>query len=399
MKRRINGLAVALAVILVGCTNPKEPFLDRGEKPSEICLPNGQFGARIDTDAAFQPDAPMRYVVQRGDTLWGISKRFLILPWYWKEIWYDNPQVRNPHLIYPGDVLTVVNLNGKKHIMIGEANPQYHGSNTGRRTKGGLPIYKYTPQAQDNDIFNQPITIAGSSIHSHALKNRIMKPHEIQALPFVFGNGSEYLTLTQQQEIFARGATFSDAEHFGIYRVGDPIFDLDKERSKSRKDRFGKDKVKPLAYEVRHIGDAMVTGKDYQRDLLKLKPLELIEPLHEQDVLLPINVYEEPNYFPKLPSPQCDRGYIVDKMNKTSLSIREFDTLITSFGRNDGAEVGDIWKIARMAPMRVIQGQTIDIPPREVGSLMIIRVYDDVSIGFVLDSTQNILETDALVRP
>lgn len=396
MKRRLNGLAMALAVILVGCTNPKEPFLNRGDKPSEICLPNGQFGTRIDTDNAFQPDAPMRYVVQRGDTLWGISKRFLILPWYWKEIWYDNPQVRNPHMIYPGDVLTVVNLNGKKHITIGEANPQYHGSNTGRYTKSGLPIYKYTPQKSEN-IFNEPISIAGSTVHAHALKNRIMKPHEIQGLPFVVGNSGDYLTLTYEQEIFARGATHSNEEHFGIYRIGDPIFDLDKERRKSRSERF--DKAKPLAYEVRYIGDAKVTGKDYPRDLLKLKPMELIEPLHEQDVLLPINVHEAVNYFPQLPSPQCDRGYIVDKMNKTSINIKEFDTLITSFGRNDGAQVGDIWKIARLAPMRTIQGQAIDVPPREVGHLMIIQVHDDVSVGFVLDSTQNILETDALVRP
>ena len=73
MKRRINGLAVALAVILAGCTNPKEAFLNRADKPSEICLPNGQFGTRVNPDDAFRANAPMQYVVKRGDTLWDIS--------------------------------------------------------------------------------------------------------------------------------------------------------------------------------------------------------------------------------------------------------------------------------------------------------------------------------------
>lgn len=394
MNRRINGLAVALAVILVGCTSPKEPFLNRSEKPAEVCLPNGQFGVRVNPDDAFQANAPMEYVVKRGDTLWDISQRFLVLPWYWKEIWYDNPHIRNPHLIYPGDVLTIVNLNGQKRVTIGQANPEYHGNETGRYTKSGLPIHKYSLNEYNQTLFNQPISIAGSSVHSHALQNRIMKPHEIQDLPFVFGGIGDYLTLTNEQEIYAKGGLGIDAERVGIFRIGDPIFDLQDLRNQKHNK-----KATPRAYEVRFIADAMPTGKDYQRDLLKLKPLQVLEPLHERDVVLPLNVYEDVNYFPKMPSPQCDRGYIVDKMNKQSIDIREFDTLITSFGRDNGAEVGDIWKISRLAPHRVIGGQVVDVPPKEVGHLMIIRVYDDVSIGFVLDSTQNILKTDALVRP
>ena len=393
MKRRINGLAVALAVILAGCTNPKEAFLNRADKPSEICLPNGQFGTRVNPDDAFRANAPMQYVVKRGDTLWDISQRFLTLPWYWKEIWYDNPHIRNPHLIYPGDVLTIVSLNGRKHVTIGQANPEYHGSETGRYTKGGLPIHKYSLQEYNDTLFNQPITIAGSSVHAHALQNRIMKPYEIQAQPFVFGGIGDYLTLTQEQEIYAKGGLNINAERVGIFRIGNPIYNVRDPHAKPDK------KAVPKAYEVRFIGDALATGKDYQRDLLKLKPIQVIEPIHEKDVILPLNAYEDVNYFPKLPSPQCDRGFIVDKMNKESLSIREFDTLITSFGRDNGAQVGDIWKISRFAPHRSINGQVVDVPPKEVGYLMIIRVYDDVSIGFVLDSSQNILMTDALVRP
>ncbi len=57
-------------------------------------------------------DAPTTYVVQKGDTLWDISALFLEDPWLWPELWYFNPQVDNPHLIYPGDLLKLVWIDG-----------------------------------------------------------------------------------------------------------------------------------------------------------------------------------------------------------------------------------------------------------------------------------------------
>src|SRR6202048_3987473 len=67
---------------------------------------------------ALNPNAPDSYVVKRGDTLWGISKVFLRDPWYWPEIWQVNPQVQNPHLIYPGDTLRLVFVDGRPQIQL-----------------------------------------------------------------------------------------------------------------------------------------------------------------------------------------------------------------------------------------------------------------------------------------
>src|ERR1043165_9806350 len=75
-------------------------------------------------DSELRPGHPDTYTVKRGDTLWDISARFLKKPWLWPEIWQANPQVENPHLIYPGDVLNLAYLNGKYRVTNANTGPR-----------------------------------------------------------------------------------------------------------------------------------------------------------------------------------------------------------------------------------------------------------------------------------
>ena len=69
------------------------------------------------------PRHPETYVVQRGDTLWDIASMFLRDPWYWPEIWQINPQVENPHLIFPGDILSLAYLDDGRPVVQARARP------------------------------------------------------------------------------------------------------------------------------------------------------------------------------------------------------------------------------------------------------------------------------------
>ena len=400
MKGVIFG-AVLVATLTACGTHPKDPFLNRNDRPEELCLNDGSYG---DPQKAFR-DENLRYVVKKGDTLWGISKRFLVQPWHWKTLWYNNPQVRNPHLIYPGDVLSIVRVGGQRRITISEASG-YHGHNTGRRTKDGRAIYKYTPNgSRVYNLNDGPITISHKTLAPFILKTELLEAQAVkdQMLPTVFGDAGDYLTLSEQRTIFTQANRLPpQVKEFNIYNVGNPIqtYGVKVEQINNQtRETIVKGPVD--AFQMNYVGSATLAEVDITRNLGKLNLDVAANPINEGDILLPKSPDEDNSsvYFPREPSKQCSRGYMISSFNVHSVMLKEFDSVVTSFGRDNDAKVGDIWKIARPGTPRVINGETVYLPPKDIGFLMIIKVYDKYSVGMILDSTQNIDLTDWLVRP
>ena len=103
-------------------------------------------GSSAFADGLLRADHPAHYVVKKGDALWDISARFLRSPWRWPDIWYVNPQIANPHLIYPGDRLDLVYVNGKPQLRLSRGpvklSPQVRSrpwDGTVEATRGGDP--------------------------------------------------------------------------------------------------------------------------------------------------------------------------------------------------------------------------------------------------------------------
>ena len=142
LERVHRALGLTAALVLAGCAGetpkasappatdafdaaPAAPLAAPATPPAtaSVAVP-----AELPPAVALRSDTPLRYVVRRGDTLWDIANHFLKEPWQWPEIWYVNDQVRNPHRIYPGDVLTLVWRDGRPQLLAAEglnANLEY----------------------------------------------------------------------------------------------------------------------------------------------------------------------------------------------------------------------------------------------------------------------------------
>ncbi len=135
-------------------------------------------------------DHPERYTVVKGDTLWDISGRFLNNPWYWPEIWHVNPQVKNPHLIYPGDRLALVYIDGRPRV-----------------TKvASSDIVKLSPQIRSEAIDTPIPAIPLDAISSFLTDTRIVTPAELNDAPYVL-EGEDGRIITGAGEVFTPVAT------------------------------------------------------------------------------------------------------------------------------------------------------------------------------------------------
>ena len=138
-----------------------------------------------------KPDAPQRYVVVKGDTLWDISGRFIGNPWEWPEIWYMNDQIENPHLIYPGDVIELVNVDGQMKLMVtsrGEAS----------RT------VKLSPTARVEPIANAIPAIPMDAIQGFMRNHQVLDRKGFENLPYVVAGEDGRVMMGAGTKVYGR---------------------------------------------------------------------------------------------------------------------------------------------------------------------------------------------------
>jgi hypothetical protein len=123
-RQLIKGLILLSGMALIAaCAEPPPPYsvVYKEEKPTEMAAVEAKIPVAepepVET-IVYEAEHPETYIVQEGDTLWDISTVFLRDPWFWPEIWFKNPQVENPHLIYPGDTLAIVYIGGERRVQI-----------------------------------------------------------------------------------------------------------------------------------------------------------------------------------------------------------------------------------------------------------------------------------------
>ncbi|WP_028866327.1 LysM peptidoglycan-binding domain-containing protein [Psychromonas hadalis] len=330
------------------------------------------FVAFADT-LVLKEDHPETYTVVKGDTLWDISEHFLNTPWLWPRLWQANNQVENPHLIYPGDVLTLIWVNGEPQL-------------TRKKLKKLSPI----PRLEEK---GEPIpTIPLAVISAFLSKDHIIEPKLLVAAPRLLGDaiGSPRFFAG---DIFYGQGQYDKNKLYGIYRLGDDFHD-------PKTDEF-------LGKELTFIGHTEVSKSPNVTTTDKVTPFDFLKSAREArqgDLILPIPEHETlPAYFLPQPVSSDVKGHILAALNN-AVAIGRWDAVVINKGKRDNIQIGSMFSILRSGPAVLVSESKIVyqedasrfeqmgdadlvLPAERLGELMVFKVYEKVSIGLVMRSS------------
>jgi hypothetical protein len=276
-----------------------------------------------------QENAPDKYVVVKGDTLWDISGKFLKKPWRWPEIWQLNKKsIKDPHWIYPGDTI-VLDRSGeqpKLTLIPGEAH--------------GLDTVKLSPTAREEKIESGAIpTIPISAIHAFLAQPRVVSAGALDAAPFILGSNDERVIFAKGDEAFATGGPFG-VTRWNIMRPG-----------KSLKDP---ETGEVLGYEVEYIGDARTLSPGAPQ---KIRITRTAQEALAKDKLVPAVDSDTFEYMPRAPENNVS-GYIISAYGGITDSGR-YQTVVLNRGSNHGLAPGHVLAIYST-------GNTVQLNPAEL---------------------------------
>lgn len=278
-------------------------------------------------DIKLQDTHPQQHVVVKGDTLWGISAKFLKDPWLWPQLWQMNrEQIKNPHLIYPGDVV-VLDLEG--------------GSPRLRLIKGEQTI-KLSPRvrAEAHETQATP-SIPMSAIGPFLTKPLIIEEDGLDHTPYIVGTDESRVIMGRGDRVYAANAKDSNIKDWSIFRKGKMLTDPDNEQ--------------PLGYEAEYVGEARTL--DHHAD--NLMSLEITRSVHEirrDDRLLPSISNSEIAYVPHAPE-QAISGRIVSAYGAIT-DTGKYGTVLINKGSKDGLEVGHVLAVYNKG--RTVAGKPVE---------------------------------------
>ena len=356
---------------------------------------------------ALNPEHPDRYVVQKGDTLWDISKRFLKDPWRWASVWTINEQVKNPHLIYPGDVILLTYVDGKPQLTVQRQEPVVAPSTTPEpdatvsaveppamatsaieepagETPSGLPVVRLRPRAHVGSILSAIPTITPDAIVPFLTEPLVVGRSELLNAGYVTIGLDDRVALGDSSEFYARGLKKnSKAEYYQIFRQGAKLKHPDTGET--------------LAYEALYLGDAKVLERG--------DPTKLVVTRVKQEIAPTDRLLEAPEkaalpyYFPRAPDKNV-KGRILSAIN----GLREFGpgTIVAiSLGKREGMQEGHVLRILRHVGTSrdPVTKRLYNMPDEDSGLLMVFRVFDKVSYALIMDANRAIHIHDALRTP
>ncbi|MDG9923447.1 MULTISPECIES: LysM peptidoglycan-binding domain-containing protein [unclassified Pseudomonas] len=314
---------------------------------------------------------PDRYTVVKGDTLWDISGKFLSQPWKWPELWHANPQIENPHLIYPGDTLSLVYIDGQPRLMLNRGE-----------SRGTI---KLSPKVRSTPMAEAIPTIPLEAINSFLLTNRIVdSAEEFEAKPYIVAGQNERVVSGASDRIYARGAFEDEQPIYGIFRQGKVYIDPETKEF--------------LGINADDIGTGEVVAEEGEIATLNLT--RSTQEVRLGDRLFPTEERAVNSIFtPSEPATDID-GVILD-VPRGVVKVGQYDVVTLNKGKVDGLSEGNvlaIYKTGETVRDRVTD-EWVKIPDERSGLLMVFRSYEKLSYGLVLYATRDLAVMDKVKNP
>jgi LysM repeat protein len=327
---------------------------------------------------AINPNAPDSYVVKRGDTLWGIAKVFLRDPWFWPEIWQVNPQIQNPHLIYPGDTLRLVYIEGRPTIMLQRGDAA-----------------RVLPRVRSQPLEGAITTIPYETVAAFMSKPSVLAKEQIATAPYVLATRDMHVIMADGDTLYARGFT-SPVElgtHYNVVRVGEALRDPDDNRI--------------VGYDGIFTGAGHVTREG---DPVTLIMTESARETEAGDKLFAGGVDVPLDFIPSAPKVKTS-GSIMAVSNGVTV-IGQYEVVVINRGAADGLAPGNVlavYQAGEVIPdnankgffnsMTRLHSQKVRLPDERTGTFMVFKTFDHLSYGLIMEATNVIRVADRVENP
>ncbi len=347
------------------------------------------------------PGAPASYTIKRGDTLWSISTLFLKSPWRWPELWgMNHAQIRNPHLIYPGQTLVLVKTaDGRAQLVLAGGAPAGKEPAAPEAAPPPppppppaappVPTEKLSPRARD---LGAEAAAAIPSIPNNLIEPFLSQPivvaaAELDSFPRIVATPEDRVFLGAGDTAYARGIGNDAVQTYHVFRPAEPLFDPD-----------DIDRNSPIAYDALYLGTARVTKRG---EVTTLLIVESKQEIGVGDRLVPIGHQELINYVPHRPEKDVEGRIVSVYGGEASVGTGSVVTL--NRGRNDGLEIGTVLSVLH-------NGDTIDdrtqsghekvkLPDETIGNLFVFRLFDGISYALMVSASGPVAVGDRFAQP
>lgn len=352
---------------------------------------------------------PDRYIVKKGDTLWDISNVFLETPWRWPEIWQVNPQINNPHLIYPGDTVYLTYVEGKPQLRVKRGD--------GSRTMKLLPDKRIEPLAQA--IPSIPL----DEVAAFLSESRVMDQEDLEAAPYVLAGGERRLVVGAGDSLYARGDFDEGVKVYGVYRpdgeYNDPFTgeilgysaedigtvkirakniinpeDLAKNKQLGQFQGFGRNRT-------RRVNDSLHESTENNFSYIgTFSVVRTNQEIRQEDRLLANEEREIDSIFYPTPPKNKIEGVIMSVEGGVS-QIGTLDVVSINQGERDGLDVGNVLAIYKRGEniKDPVKWGSVQLPDEHAGLLIVFRTFEKMSFALVLEATRPLSILDKVRQP